>query len=366
MRVLVICDVLFPQTTGGAGRLARELATALRELDCEVEFLTRPTSTLPQDDPIKTTYFPKLSRGVMGGHKRAVQRVVEEYQPDILHVHQPLPAFLSLPADSIRPTVYTFHSSWPEEFRIKSSPLPSTLRALLAPLLATVEKSVVNRSEVVVLSEFSRREVGRLYGREATIIPGGVNTKHFFPPRGEERRDGKVRLATLRNLVPRMGLSQLVRAVERLPDSFSLEIGGQGPLRSDLEQLIEALGLGQRVRLVGHVPDDSLRTFYSTADWFVLPTSQLEGFGLVILESLACGTPVLGTRIGAIPETLSKFDPAWIIDEPQPEDIADTILAATRKTAPSPLELHQRVASVFDWKQIAKQYLELFQRLSPG
>jgi glycosyltransferase involved in cell wall biosynthesis len=111
------------------------------------------------------------------------------------------------------------------------------------------------------------------------------------------------------------------------------------------------------------VPDEDLPLFYSSANWFVLPTVALEGFGLVTLESLSCGTPVLGTRIGATPELLEKFDSQWLIDEPIAEEIAATILRVIEKPAPSPDDLHHRVAGEFDWKNIAKLYLEMFESL---
>jgi glycosyltransferase involved in cell wall biosynthesis len=160
-----------------------------------------------------------------------------------------------------------------------------------------------------------------------------------------------------------MGLAQLIRAMSLLPPHIELTIGGRGPLQDELMGLISSLGLSERVRLAGHVPDEDLPHFYSSANWFVLPTVALEGFGLVTLESLSCGTPVLGTRIGATPELLEKFDPQWIIEEPTPKEIATTILRVTGKPAPSPDDLHHRVAEEFDWKNIAKRYLEMFESL---
>jgi len=226
-----------------------------------------------------------------------------------------------------------------------------------------VENHILHRATAItVLSEFSQREVKRIYNREGVIIPGGVDSEQFRPMEKVESRKA-LRLVTLRNLVPRMGLPQLIRAMSLLPPHIELTIGGQGPLQGELMGLISSLGLNERVRLAGYVPDEDLPLFYSSANWFVLPTVALEGFGLVTLESLSCGTPVLGTRIGATPELLEKFDSQWIIEKPTPKEIAATILRVIKKPTPSPDDLHDRVAEEFDWKNIAKRYLEKFEEL---
>jgi glycosyltransferase involved in cell wall biosynthesis len=367
MRVLVICDVLFSQTVGGAGRVAREVTEALKKRGNEVQFLTRkvPHSLSRSDESdIRTTYFPLPERTLPNRFRKMFDEIIRDFQPDIVHVHQPLPAFLLVPSTFSRPLVYTFHSSWAEEFRIKSSRWPHIFRKIVSPLLAKVEKQLTHRATAItVLSAFSQRELERLYNRKAVIIPGGVDSKRFRPiARVESSKT--LRLVTLRNLVPRMGLSQLIRAMSLLPPHIELTIGGRGPLHDELTELINSLGLNKRVRLAGHVPDEDLPLFYSSANWFVLPTVALEGFGLVTLESLSCGTPVLGTRIGATPELLEQFDPEWIIEEPTPEEIVATILRVTEQPAPSPDDLHHRVAQEFDWQTIAKRYLEIFEKLA--
>jgi glycosyltransferase involved in cell wall biosynthesis len=160
-----------------------------------------------------------------------------------------------------------------------------------------------------------------------------------------------------------MGLFELIEAMTRLPSNIRLDIGGEGPLRAALEGCVQALGLRRRILLHGHIPDDELPGFYSSADWFVLPTVTQEGFGLVILESLSCGTPVLGTRIGAIPELLERIDPEWLIPEPSAESIAATVLSALKRPVPDRNDLHQRIAKEFDWDRIAEQYDRLFRSL---
>jgi glycosyltransferase involved in cell wall biosynthesis len=112
-----------------------------------------------------------------------------------------------------------------------------------------------------------------------------------------------------------------------------LTIGGEGPQRKSLETKIERLGLESWVRLVGYIPADQLPDFYGAADFFILPTRELEGFGLVTVESLACGTPVLGTPIGGTPEILHPFDPSFLFRSPSPIDMADGIQAAAKRYA---------------------------------
>lgn len=362
MRILVVCDVLFPQTVGGAGRVAREVSRVLEANGHQVHFFSRrPRAPFSADGD--TTYYPAPGRAFPGHLRQLFRRAAEEFEPDLVHVHQPLPAFLSIPAHFQKPIVYTFHSSWAEEFKIKSTRLPP-LRRAIAPILAGIEGRVLARAAAVnVLSAFSQRELRRLYGRDGAVIPGGVDSSRFRPA-ASKVSGSRVRLISLRNLVPRMGLPELIRAMALLPAHFTLEIGGEGPLKSELQGLIQSLGLGDRVRLAGHVPDGELPNFYSSGDWFLLPTSALEGFGLVILESLACGTPVLGTRIGAIPELLARFDPAWIIDAPSPQAIAATVMKATARQPFPPEELHQRIAGEFDWEKIAEKYVELFKKIT--
>ena len=363
MKILVLCDVLFPQTTGGAGRVARELATALKKLGNEVQFLTRRTSNSPPDDDIKTIYTPRLGRALAGQQRKIFKNTIEWFNPDIVHIHQPLPAFLSIPATFTGSTVYTFHSSWPEELKIKSSPVPKLVREMAALFLSRIEKQVLSRADaIVVLSEYSSSELKRLYSLPSVLIPGGVDSKRFQPVEtGRSNED--LKLVTLRNLVPRMGLMELIRALSLLPSAVRLDIGGEGPLRPALDDLIRSLGLGNRVRLLGHIPDAQLPRFYSGADWFVLPTVKLEGFGLVILESLSCGTPVLGTRVGAIPELLERFDSHWVIGEASPEAIASTLSSIGKLSPPNAWELHQMIAREFDWQEIARRYLDLFRSL---
>jgi glycosyltransferase involved in cell wall biosynthesis len=154
------------------------------------------------------------------------------------------------------------------------------------------------------------------------LIPGAVDPHAFMPI--EDRRLAKAALDlpgdcpilfTVRNLVPRMGLDNLLGAIEMLKNAgrkLILVIGGEGPLHEQLQADIRRKRLSDVVRLIGFVSESQLGRYYQAADLVVMPSFQLEGFGLVIVEAMACGTPVLGTPVGAIPEILNQVDPVLV------------------------------------------------------
>src|SRR2546426_10110498 len=99
-----------------------------------------------------------------------------------------------------------------------------------------------------------------------------------------------------------MGLDTLIRAMATVRERFPrvlLLIGGSGSLRPLLETITISLALSDHVRFLGFVPERDLPAYYGAADAFVLPTRELEGFGLGTVEALACGMPVLGTPLCA-------------------------------------------------------------------
>lgn len=101
------------------------------------------------------------------------------------------------------------------------------------------------------------------------------------------------------------------------------------------------LGLEDHVRLLGFVPDEDLPRYYGAADAFVLPTRQLEGFGLVTVEALACGTPVLGTPIGATPEILGPLEPSLLSRDASAEAMADTLAWFLEMLASAPASVER-------------------------
>lgn len=154
-------------------------------------------------------------------------------------------------------------------------------------------------------------------GRKVRLLPLGVDTARFAPA-AAPRRSGGLRLLHAGSLVPVKAQRTLLRAYAQLARSFPdlhLDIAGDGPLRADLEVLATSLALADRVTFHGAVPHDRLPDLYRAADLLVV-SSRYEAQGLVALEAAACGLPVVGTRVGILPDlgpaarTIPTGDPA--------------------------------------------------------
>jgi glycosyltransferase involved in cell wall biosynthesis len=176
--------------------------------------------------------------------------------------------------------------------------------------------------EVVVLSKYSRSQIEALapaVAARTTVAPAGVDLQRFHPARDEEHRrlagsrlgldgDGGPLLITVRRLVPRMGIEDLLDACAQLAAKgipFRLAIAGDGEQRPALEQHAADRQLGSRVRFLGRLADEQLSDLYRAAEIFVLPTRSLEGFGMVTAEALASGLMVVATEAGASSEVLA-------------------------------------------------------------
>jgi glycosyltransferase involved in cell wall biosynthesis/SAM-dependent methyltransferase len=355
MNVLVVADVSPLRVLGGGERVLGELACGLSARGHGVRIVCRAPEGEPEradhqgvlvrQFPVDRRSLLRFIRSSILQARRAVTEEIESQGADVLHLHQPLSALGALlsPAGRRLPSLYTFHSSAPLEYRSRQG--TSTMHrsgpagVAAAAVLHLIERAaLVRATRVHVLSEFSAGLLWKLYrirGERVVRIPGGVDVERFRPPadRVALRQSLGLPLAgpvllTVRNLEPRMGLDTLLEALDsvrrRRPDVLLL-VGGAGSQRARLEAIIARLGLAGHVRLLGFVPDADLPRYYGGADAFLLPTRELEGFGLVTVEALACGTPVLGTPVGATPELLAALDPSLIFRAMTPECMADDL-----------------------------------------
>jgi glycosyltransferase involved in cell wall biosynthesis len=169
-----------------------------------------------------------------------------------------------------------------------------------------------------------------------SVIPNGTNMEKFFPmPKAECRRQldlpGGRMLLSVGELIPRKGFHLLIKALKILRDEFLekdlyLVVVGEGRFRKELEALTASLELKAHVRLVGAIPHRQLHLWYNAADFFCL-ASDREGWPNVVLEAMACGTPVVATNVWGIPEIVVS-EQLGLLTKRDAREIAKTILTA--------------------------------------
>jgi glycosyltransferase involved in cell wall biosynthesis len=362
MNILLLAEVSAERVIGGAERVLHNQALGLAALGHRVEVLVRAPENA-SDDSIQMSGFREWRYPVNRAHEASflwssVRRSVKRFdrlrgaEPiDAVVIHQSvagLGPILSRRYAAPR-WLYVCHSLAYEEYETRQAPTQSVLggfrRQMNLRARRSIEGTVMSLCQrVVVLSEFMRQRVIRAHGiptDRIALVPGAVDPEAFMP--AQERRLVKTALNlptdrtvlfTVRNLVPRMGLENLLRAVEMLGTThhkWTLVIGGEGPLREALQADIQRRSLGDFIRLVGFIPETQLSRYYQAADLVVVPSLQLEGFGLVIVEALSCGTPVLGTPVGAIPEILNQVDPICIAEGIDSRSIARALERVLRR-----------------------------------
>lgn len=396
MKILFLTDFVFEDQPGGSRTAARELAHGLIARGHAVTFLVRTPAGQPASDTIlhgvrvvRYAVPPGGPSAYVKAGRDACIRLLRSEHFDIAHTHFAFAA--AGPLKALPPTVprvRTFHGPWDLEGWIEDtqqsdgtkSGFAGTLKAQLKRRLrCRIERqNLAGSARVLTLSRCFQSLAAQDYGvtlAQSALIPGGADTQRFVPSSKTAARaalglpaNGPL-LLSIRRLAPRMGLDTLIHAmpaVLRACPGTRLFIGGKGPEQERLCSLIQTLSLQDSVRLLGFIPDSQLAAYYQAADLFVLPTLALEGFGLVTTESLSCGTPVLGTPVGATPELLAPLDPRLIASSPDAPGLARSIsafLSEDWRYTLFPERLHTYVRDHYTWERHTAQVELIYQSL---
>jgi glycosyltransferase involved in cell wall biosynthesis len=364
----------FPTNPGGMDRYGYELMQQLAAAGDEIDLCGVGVPTNSPHNAIALTNLahpqtPLPQRLWSVRHHFRQHRLRLPY-PDAINLHFSLysfPVLLDLPTDV--PVTFTFHGPWALESQQEGE------KPWNVAFKRWIEGRVYRRCDrFIVLSHAFGELLHREYQipwQQIHIIPGGVDVERFQAnlTRQQARellsfpQDRQI-LFVPRRLVQRMGIDILLQALvevkQEIPDIW-LAIAGKGASRSVLEQQVHELGLQEHVKFLGYVPDDRLPVAYQAADLTVVPSQSLEGFGLILLESLACGTPVLSTPIGGMPEVLRPFQPALVTDSPTADALATRLvdLLTGKIHLPDRSACRDYAASNFDWKIIAPKVREV-------
>jgi glycosyltransferase involved in cell wall biosynthesis len=272
-----------------------------------------------------------------------------------------------------QPFVFHFHGPWADE-----SVLERNLSLSLS-IRKRLEQIVFHRANAfVVLSRAYQELLHRNHHiplERIHVVPGAVEMSRFNLSLSKSQareqlgwpQDRRI-IFTARRLSKRMGLENLISAMKevshRYPDVLLL-IAGKGDLKEALNAQIEALGLTHHVNLLGYVSDPQLNLTYRAAHLAVIPTLALEGFGLIVLEALASGTPIMGTPIGGIPEILRPFSEDLVFESASVSDIRLGLLEALsgERMLPSEQACIDYIYKNYTWPVITQRIKSIYEKV---
>jgi glycogen synthase len=337
LRVLLVPSAYLPNV-GGIEEVTRRLAAGLRERGNDVIILTNrwPDDTLVAEriEGVEVTRIPfhlpaangpQLARFALRAPGSAVRllRLSRRLRPDVVHVigAGPNAAYVAALNPLLRAAVVlSAHGELSGDAHNafeRSSTLRRALRALCASADAVTTPSAYTLEELK--STFPIRA-------RAEVIPNGVDVEEFA---GAEPRDDLGRyVLTVGRLVQQKGLDTLLDAFARTRDRLDgrrLVIAGEGPDRAKLEARAAELGIADTVVFLGLVSRASLPALFAAADAFVL-ASRREAFGLVALEAMAAGVPLVATTVGGVPEIATDGQSGLLVAPGDPDALGAALV----------------------------------------
>lgn len=371
MRIALVAEDYYPQL-GGVPEHVHNLALQLIGWGHHVHVITAKMRETNADAPFVRRVGTSVVIYSNGGVARVtvgwrLQRQLEQLfraeRYDVVHVHGGLaPTFgVVAPLAAWRvgiPVVATFHSWFPRSVGLR----------VFRPIF---QRLIDRHAATIAVSTPVIEAMSRYLHADWEIIPNGVNTT-FFQPNGRRPIDALrrgPRLLFLGRLEPRNGLNVLLEAMPQILRRFPnavLTVAGDGPWRGYYERRARALGLGGggRVRFVGRVFQER-PLLYAAADLYLCPTTRAS-FGVTLLESMACGTPmVLADNVGFRSVVREGREAVFLTDQRPAvwaDAVVDLVADVERRTAMARAGIDR--ASEFAWPLVARRELEIYERVT--
>ncbi len=301
----------------------------------------------------------------LAAHAAAVAREVRRFRPDIIHCHWLISSgLMGVLAGGARhrPVVVSAHGS---DVYLQNI------------LFQTANRFVLERAQLcTVNSRGTRTRVLRIHpGARTEIIPMGIHPEDYGKElASQELRSrmggGSPQLVFVGRFAKDKGVVALLEALElllgKLP-SIRLALIGFGPEEETIRRAAARFGVAGAVTVIGRIPHAEIPRWLASADLLVLPSERVEGLGVVLLESLASGTPVVGSRVGGIPDIIDHGVTGLLCRPGDPGDIAEQCLRLgadetfRRRTAEAGRRL---VTRDYCWEYVARRFDAVFRELA--
>ena len=364
MRIGMVCPYSF-DVPGGVQSHVLQLAEVLRSRGHEVSVLApaSPDVALPEyvvsaGRAIPIPYNGSVARLQFGpASHRKVKKWLAQGDFDVLHLHEPNAPSLSMLALNIAegPIVATFHTSTTKSLTL----------TVFGGILRPMQEKIVGR---IAVSDLARRWQMEALGTDAVEIPNGVDVDSLAsaPPLDGYPRPGKTVLFLGRYDESRKGMTVLLDALPKVVDRFGdlqLLIVGRG----DEDQLRSQAGeLVKHIRFLGQVDDAAKASAMRSADVYCAPNIGGESFGIVLVEAMAAGTPVVASDLDAFRRVLREGELGCLVPVGDGDALADALISLLEDDA-----LRQRYVAAaseavarYDWSVVASQIMWVYETVA--
>lgn len=371
----------FPPIGGGGGTTTRFLAKYLTRLGVNVTVITskpgkedyfdhpdgfRVYYVGPTKNKLSTTHLPELARFILTiiYYGKSVVKLVK---PDLIH------CFFTLPSGACGlfykkvfgiPYITSALGADVPGFNIGDWRLD-----VYHSITKSLSKAIWNNSSGIIANSNSLKSLCEKFSPKHKIgmITNGVDTETFYPSK-EKPQTSDVQLLYISRLTWQKGIETLIKACGILKEkgvhNYKLTVVGEGHLKGAMFSLIEKFNISDKVDFLGWKNLEELPEIYRNADIFILP-SVMEGMPSVVLQAMACGLPIIASRVKGFEEILEENVNGLTAEYNNPTEFASAI----EKLIKSP-ELRKTMSKNsyekskhFSWESIAKQYLEVYKTI---
>ncbi len=292
--------------------------------------------------------------------KHSLIKLLKEIDPNVVHMHHQVGNL----------------GSYTEKIKKLGKPVVSTVH--LTPSKRTLmdlwsygyfkkhKKSISLSDEIICVSKCVQDGFSKIGIENTIVIPNGIDPKFFYPIKNAKQKigyeDDKPLLFFSGRLAPEKGILKMLKAAKMLIRKgvdFNLHIAGSGPISSVAKLYSKRF---KQVNFLGRIPFKEIGIHYSAADLTLFPSTYDEAFGLVIIESMACGTPVIGFNVGAIPELINSKN-GLVVDKVDSQSLADGIEEMLNKKIDKKYCINY-VKKNYTWDIVADKTEKLYKSLS--
>jgi N-acetyl-alpha-D-glucosaminyl L-malate synthase BshA len=359
MKIVLIVTLFPPKYLAGTEIASYNIAKYLAKKGLEMHVITSLDEGFKKKEIIdhfcvhRIRFKKTRFIGVIGFWLRILQEI-NKINPDLIHI-QAIPT--ALPGLFSKIFMKTPYVIWAQGSDIY---LPSRFTKLSSKLV------LENASTVIALSEDMKRKINDICEiDDIVVLPNGIELDKFkdISPR-KQTNEFKKTILFVGTLRPVKGIDYLIKAMYIIHNKSpftNLLIVGDGPEKDKLQTLVHELSLQDCIHFAGKVPNEKIPEYMAQADIFALP-SLSESFGIVNIEAMASGLPIVTTNVGGLPEIVKNGENGFVVEPKNPEVFAEKILLILKDNdlRKKFSEQNREKAKEYSWDDIVEKLIFIY------